>query len=441
VPSAVIAELTPAPTSSVLAGWTVRAEPVSARPPPSAIDRGVDGGKSTEPMPPPVSLSVLAGLGKTVHAEPASAPPPPFAIDRVVDDVKLKDTVPPPASVELTPAPESSVLAGWTVRAEPASARPPPFAIDVVAGGGKSTQPVPPHVSLSVLAGLGKTASAEVTPAPTSSVLAGWTVSAAAASEPPPPVSTVAEIAPVSLSVLAGLGKTASAATVSADVVASGEDGKFDGAGATRRTMLRFQNCARSHYLYVAFKLRLDPIYAALVDETALGGDVLDVGCGRGQASIFLAELGRARSVVGVDFDQDKIEVANFAAGGSARFWVGDITVEPLPEADTILLLDVLHYLPLAAQDELLARVVQVLRPGGYLVLRDVEQAHGASGSLTRTLERIGVKWGANRGTELAFRDASQTLERLESLGLRVVTGASGAALELANRLVVAHKA
>jgi trans-aconitate methyltransferase len=59
-----------------------------------------------------------------------------------------------------------------------------------------------------------------------------------------------------------------------------------------------------------------------------------------------LLELGRVSELRGVDSDARKIEAARTAAP-EARFSVGDVARLALARHDTILLIDVLHYLPL----------------------------------------------------------------------------------------------
>ena len=92
---------------------------------------------------------------------------------------------------------------------------------------------------------------------------------------------------------------------------------------AKERTLARYRNVAISDRYYVAGKLAFDPMFGPLAKLTDLGS-VLDLGCGRGQLSLLLLELGSATSAIGIDSDARKIEVA-CRAGPDAEFRVADV--------------------------------------------------------------------------------------------------------------------
>lgn len=66
-------------------------------------------------------------------------------------------------------------------------------------------------------------------------------------------------------------------------------------ADAILRTCLRYKFAPTADRNYVAIKLRFDPIVPVICDMTAHLGDVVNVGCGRGQLGLVLYELGRIR--------------------------------------------------------------------------------------------------------------------------------------------------
>jgi uncharacterized protein (DUF2062 family) len=160
-------------------------------------------------------------------------------------------------------------------------------------------------------------------------------------------------------------------------------------AAAAKRTVQRYRGAPRADRMYVAAKLASDPIAAELARLGRLG-DVFDAGSGRGQLALLAVELGVVRSLVGIDWDERKVKVACLAARDSARFETADLrAVELVPaSADTVMLLDVLHYLPAPDQDRILERVAPCLRPGGRLVLRDVDGAERGTW-LGRAAERV----------------------------------------------------
>ncbi|MHB0999044.1 MAG: class I SAM-dependent methyltransferase [Armatimonadota bacterium] len=77
---------------------------------------------------------------------------------------------------------------------------------------------------------------------------------------------------------------------------------------------------------------KLDTVSEFLASKHApQRGSVLDLGCGGGEVSIFLAQKGW--EVVGIDYSETAIDMANENAQGldlPIRFFIGDVT-QPLP--------------------------------------------------------------------------------------------------------------
>jgi uncharacterized protein (DUF2062 family)/SAM-dependent methyltransferase len=205
---------------------------------------------------------------------------------------------------------------------------------------------------------------------------------------------------------------------------------------AVERTRARYESAKPAHRYYVAGKLAFDPVFRLLRELTGLG-HVLDLGCGRGQLSLLLLELGRATRVTGLDSDAAKIEIAR-AAGPEADFRVADVAHAQLPRADTILLIDVLHYLPLAEQDALLLAAASALEPGGRLLIRELDGDPSARGAVTRFFEWWGRRVGLNRGRSTAYRPARAVTELLEGVGLGCRVQGASERTPFANVLIVA---
>jgi uncharacterized protein (DUF2062 family)/2-polyprenyl-3-methyl-5-hydroxy-6-metoxy-1,4-benzoquinol methylase len=257
---------------------------------------------------------------------------------------------------------------------------------------------------------------------------------------------------------------------------------------AMQRTRARYAGAPRSHRYYVAAKLRADPVLAEIAEigreaaerpgqgeldepdklDELLGenalieldgrsdsseraelggghelGDVVDAGAGRGQLGLCLLELGRVRSLVGFDFDAEKVEVARAAARGDATFRVGDLLREEIGPADTVLLVDVLHYLSSEEQARLIARAARALRGHGRLIVREADGEPGVRSIVTRALERVATLVGYNRVAPrqtLGFRPIRAIVAEMEAQGLecKMLEKASGA--KLGNRLIVGRK-
>jgi uncharacterized protein (DUF2062 family)/2-polyprenyl-3-methyl-5-hydroxy-6-metoxy-1,4-benzoquinol methylase len=217
-------------------------------------------------------------------------------------------------------------------------------------------------------------------------------------------------------------------------------EGQQELSAAIERTRRRYDACPASARYYVAGKLALDPVNRLLAELPGSFGNVLDLGCGRGQLALLLLELGRATCVVGLDSDARKVEVAR-RAGPEASFRVAEVAPETLERADTILLIDVLHYMPLAEQDAVLRAAAQRLAPGGRLLVRELDadfERGRVRSSATRFFEWLGRNIGMNRGRATAYRSAKELSAVLESCGLdcSVIDASDGT--PLANVLLVA---
>jgi 1-acyl-sn-glycerol-3-phosphate acyltransferase len=166
---------------------------------------------------------------------------------------------------------------------------------------------------------------------------------------------------------------------------------------------------------FVYWKMKRDPVFGVLDSVVPRAGLVLDLGCGYGVATHWLACFTDSRSFLGVDYDDDKIRVARRTAPEHPRirFAVQDILDWEYPACDAILLLDVLHYWTLEKQQLILDKARRALRPGGRLILRDAARAENPAHRRVDLWEKIATRLGHNRTVEgLHF----QTRAELETM-------------------------
>ncbi len=209
----------------------------------------------------------------------------------------------------------------------------------------------------------------------------------------------------------------------------------------------------RSRFHYVRTKLLGDPVaqLVASVEGDAPGvlGEVVDVGTGRGQLPILLLELGRATRAHGVDWDLAKIEAARRAADlcldGSAplpaTFEAGDARAADLPPADTVMLIDVLHYFTIEEQDAILARAAAAVRPGGRIVVREADTERGWRSAATLLEERVFTAARYNRGERVRMRPAREIAARLGEAGLACEVRPAWGRTPFSNVLIVGRRA
>jgi SAM-dependent methyltransferase len=105
---------------------------------------------------------------------------------------------------------------------------------------------------------------------------------------------------------------------------------------------------------------------------------VLDVGCGAGLFLGLLAHEGRIGEGVGFDSGKGAIELANTMRNrlpdpGRVRFLHLDARADwPDGQFDVVSMIDVMHHVPVAAQEEVLSRVIRRLGAGGLFLYKDM---------------------------------------------------------------------
>lgn len=121
-----------------------------------------------------------------------------------------------------------------------------------------------------------------------------------------------------------------------------------------------------------------------LVERLEAGLDVLDAGCGAGEALIALARRFPRSRFVGWDFGPDAIEMATASAGDlpNARFEVRDLSRMTDREAfDLVTSFDAVH--DMKDPQALLFAIHRALRPGGIHLMQDI----GGSAALENNLD------------------------------------------------------
>lgn len=174
---------------------------------------------------------------------------------------------------------------------------------------------------------------------------------------------------------------------------------------------------------YITWKLRLDPIYRRVDEIVPVEGFILDLGCGFGLMSNILARKSLHRRVMGVDFDESKIAIAGrtVPARLETSFETQDIRHWEYPEADTVLLIDVLHYWPEETQASIIEKVGACLPEGGTVVFRDALDEGKWRHRLTAWSEVFSTKSGQNRrGDALCFGDREFYLSTFKRAGLEL---------------------
>jgi 2-polyprenyl-3-methyl-5-hydroxy-6-metoxy-1,4-benzoquinol methylase len=191
----------------------------------------------------------------------------------------------------------------------------------------------------------------------------------------------------------------------------------------TRKEILRFYKGASfGTRLYITIKLRICPLLA-VESYFPKRGTVLDLGCGNGFFSSLLKVGSPERTVVGMDLDPKKLGQARRLESRFAglSFREGDIAEAAYPAADVVSIIDVLYLIPREVQESILRRAFAALRPGGVLMLKDMDTAPRRKYAWNYFQETVSVKIvGFTLGSKFFFRPRADYARLLESVGFEI---------------------
>ena len=166
---------------------------------------------------------------------------------------------------------------------------------------------------------------------------------------------------------------------------------------------------------YLRVKIKLEENYRffnALIPEKCT---LTDIGCGYGFLDFILALVSTERSITALDYDEEKIAVADNCVirGENLRFYAVDVTEYSFENQDLFLLNDVLHYLPEREQMELLETCISHLNPGGKIIIRDADRDLEKRHKGTELTELFSTKSGFNKTKNRLFFLSHKTIEAL----------------------------
>ena len=183
-------------------------------------------------------------------------------------------------------------------------------------------------------------------------------------------------------------------------------------------------------------KLRGDPLYRWTVCGALLpsGGTLVDIGCGSGLTLAILAEAQiRYREgrwppawnpppqfdrMIGIERRARPAAVAREVLGSDATVVHGDARTADVGPCRAVLLFDVLHMMPPADQETLLATVSAALEPGGVALIREADASGGWRFALVSLGNRVKALVFGNWRQPFHFRTTDEWLACFASHGL-----------------------
>lgn len=219
----------------------------------------------------------------------------------------------------------------------------------------------------------------------------------------------------------------------------------------------RYRAAGRFAYHFARGKLGGDPMFLSLLERGLIPDQarILDLGCGQGLLAAWLLAArqsyeagewltgwpapGQPTDIRGVDLLASDIQRAQSALGAPARFEQGDMRQVDFGQADVVVIMDVLHYVDIPAQDDVLRRVRAALPANGVFITRVGDAGAGLAFKLSNWVDRSVAFFRGNGLPPTHGRPLSEWKRVLESLGFRVETAGMNGGLPFANVMLIAR--
>jgi len=223
------------------------------------------------------------------------------------------------------------------------------------------------------------------------------------------------------------------------------------------RATVPYRAAGRFAWHFARGKLGGDPVFAGLLEHGLIPDQarVLDIGCGQGLLASWLlsAQAMHAagdwpanwpaapapRTLRGIELMPRDVERARRALGDAASFTAADMCRADFGQVDAVVVLDVLHYVSIEAQDDVLRRIRDALAPRGVLVLRVGDADGGWPFRFSVWVDHVVTFVRGHRNSRLHCRPLADWKAALAQLGFTVRSLPMNKGTPFANILLVAE--
>jgi SAM-dependent methyltransferase len=218
-----------------------------------------------------------------------------------------------------------------------------------------------------------------------------------------------------------------------------------------------YRAAGRFAWHFARGKLGGDPVFAGLLQHGLIPDQarVLDIGCGQGLLASWLLSAKAMHAagdwpphwpaapapsaLHGIELMPKDVARARRALGDAAVFTTGDMCSADFGQADAVVVLDVLHYVSIEAQDDVLRRIRDALAPRGVLVLRVGDAAGGWPFRFSVWVDHVVTFVRGHRNSRLHCRPLADWKAALAGLGFTVRSLPMNQGTPFANILLVAE--
>lgn len=222
-----------------------------------------------------------------------------------------------------------------------------------------------------------------------------------------------------------------------------------------------FRAAGRFSYHYARGKLGSDCIFRELLRRGIFpaSGSFLDLGCGQGSLFAWLLAARRLYeqgdwpagwpppaqplSLRGYELMPRDVQRAARAFAGQPLVDLrqGDMCAVDFGSVDVVTILDALHYVDHAQQNDVLRRIRQALPPGGLFLTRVGDAAAGLPYRLCNALDQAVIFARGHRLPRLYGRTLAEWIAALEALGFQVAPVPMSEGKPFANVMLVCRLA